>query len=205
MQNHSTNHSTDNSINVGRAQGGAYISGQVTGNVTANSNHQNSQVEKVANMTNNPGGFSVGGSIGGSAYNLQGDENRAIQGEGNQGVQGDNVTQNGQAGAATEKPLSQTDVIALLAELEKLVREAQLSEDAKEEAIMYLGAAKKATAKEEPKKETALANLQGVAETLETASKAANASANLWDKTKPIILKVAGWLGATAGSYLLGL
>jgi Nnf1 len=104
-----------------------------------------------------------------------------------------------------EEVLSQADVIALLAELEKLVREAQLSQDAKEEAIMYLGAAQKATAKEQPKKETALANLQGVAETLETASKAANASANLWDKTKPIILKIAGWLGATAGSYFLGL
>lgn len=158
-------------------------------------------------MTNNPGGFSVGGSVGGSAYNVQGDNIRAIQGEGNQGVLGDNntVTQKAQGDAATEEALSQADVIALLVELEKLVREAQLSEDAKEEATMYLGAAKKATEKEEPKKETALANLQSVAETLETASKAANASANLWDKTKPIILKVAGWLGAAAGSYFFGL
>ena len=158
-------------------------------------------------MTNNPGGFSVGSSVGGSAYNLQGDNSRAIQGEGNQGVLGDNntATQQGQADAATEEPLSKADVIALLAELEKLVRGAELPEDTKEEAAMYLGVAKKATEKEEPKKELALGNLQGVAETLETASKAANASANLWDKAKPIILKVAGWLGAAAGSYLLGL
>ncbi|NET61021.1 MAG: hypothetical protein F6K47_34310 [Symploca sp. SIO2E6] len=158
-------------------------------------------------MTNNPGGFSVGGSVGGSAYNLQGNNNRVIQGEGNQGTLGDNniVTQQGQAAASTEEPLSKADVIVLLAELEKLVREAQLSEDTKEEATMYLGAAKKATEKEEPKKETALANLQSVAETLETASQAANASTNLWDKAKPIILKVAGWLGAATGSYLLGL
>lgn len=158
-------------------------------------------------MTNNPGGFSVGGSVGKSAYNLQGDNNRAIQGEGNQGVLGDNntVTQQGQATAPTEELLSKADVIALLAELEKMVRGAELPEDTKEEATMYLGAAKKATEKEEPKKETALANLQSVAETLESASKAANASANIWDKAKPIILKVAGWLGAAAGSYFLGL
>ncbi|NEQ79689.1 MAG: CHAT domain-containing protein, partial [Moorea sp. SIO2I5] len=66
-------------------------------------------------------------------------------------------------------------------------------------------AAKKATEKEKPKKDTALANLESVAETLETASKTVDASKNIWDKAKPIILKVAGWLGAAAGSYLLGL
>jgi hypothetical protein len=168
-------------------------------------NHStNHSTDNSINVGRAQGGAYISGQVTGNV--TANSNHQAIQGEGNQGVQGDNnVTQNGQAGAATEKPLSQTDVIELLAELEKLVREAQLSEDAKEEAIMYLGAAKKATAKEEPKKETALANLQGVAETLETASKAANASANLWDKTKPIILKVAGWLGAATGSYLLGL
>jgi hypothetical protein len=157
-------------------------------------------------MTNNPGGFSVGGSVGGNISNLQGDNNRAIQGDNNQGVLGDNnqVTQS-QGAATAEEQLTKADVIALLAELDKLVREAELPEEAKEEATMYLGAAKKATEKEEPKKETALANLESVAETLETASKTVNAGANIWTKAKPIITKVAGWLGAAAGSYLLGL
>jgi uncharacterized protein YjbI with pentapeptide repeats len=160
--------------------------------------YTNNQIQEVTNMTNNPGGFSIGGSVGGSAYNLQG--------EGNQGVLGDNnqVTQ-GEAAALAEEPLTKADVIGLLAELDKLLRGAELPEDIKEEATMYLGAAKKATEKEEPKKETALTNLQSVAETLETASKAAKAGESLWSKAKPIILKVAGWLGAAAGSYFMGL
>jgi uncharacterized protein YjbI with pentapeptide repeats len=168
--------------------------------------YTHTQVEQVGAMTNNPGGFSVGGSVGGDISNLQGDNNRAIQGNNNQGVLGDNnqVTQ-GQGAATAEEPLTKADVIALLAELDKLVRGAELPEDTKEEATMYLGAAKKATEKEEPKKETALTNLESVAETLETASKTVDAGANIWTKAKPIILKVAGWLGAAAGSYLLGL
>jgi uncharacterized protein YjbI with pentapeptide repeats len=168
--------------------------------------YTNTQVEQVGIMTNNPGGFSVGGSVGGDIRNLQGDNNRAIQGDNNQGVLGDNnqVTQ-GQGAATAEEPLTKADVIALLAELDKLVRGAELPEDTKEEATMYLGAAKKATEKEEPKKETALANLESVAETLEKASKTVDAGANIWTKAKPIIFKVAGWLGAAAGSYLLGL
>jgi uncharacterized protein YjbI with pentapeptide repeats len=164
------------------------------------------QIQEVGNMTSNPGGFSVGGSVGGDIRNLQGDNNRAIQGDNNQGVLGDNnqVTQ-GQGAGTAEEPLTKADVIALLAELDQLVRGAELPEDTKEEATLYLSAAKKATEKEEPKKETALTNLQTVAETLETASKTVNASANIWDKAKPIIIKVATWLGAAAGSYLLGL
>jgi hypothetical protein len=165
------------------------------------------QIQEVSTMTHNPGGFSVGGSVGGSAYNLQGENNRAIQGESKQGVLGDNSTamQQGQTDAPAEEPLTKEKIIELLTELEKLVRETQLPEDTKEEATMYLSAAKKATEKEEPKKETALVNLQSMAETLETASKAANASTNIWSKAKPIILRVAGWLGAATGSYLMGL
>jgi hypothetical protein len=160
--------------------------------------YTNTQVGQVGNMTNNPGGFSVGGSVGGDISNLQGDNNQGVLGDNNQ------VTQ-GQSAATAEEQLTKADVIALLAELDKLVRGAELPEDTKEEATMYLGAAKKAAEKEEPKKETALANLQSVAETLETASKTVDAGANIWTKAKPIILKVAGWLGAAAGSYLLGL
>ncbi|NEO16645.1 MULTISPECIES: hypothetical protein [unclassified Moorena] len=72
-------------------------------------------------------------------------------------------------------------------------------------ASMYLGAAKKATEKEQPKKETALANLESMAETLETASKKVDAGKTLWDKAKPIVLKVADWFGAAAASYIMGL
>ncbi|NEP52331.1 MAG: hypothetical protein F6K65_27420 [Moorea sp. SIO3C2] len=155
-------------------------------------------------MTNNPGGISVGGNVGGDFNNVQGDNN--LQGDNNQAALGDNNTViQGESAASTEEQLTKEQVIELLAKLDKLVRGAELPEDTKEEATMYLGAAKKATEKEEPKKETALVNLKSVAETLETASKTLDAGKNIWENAKPIILKVAGWLGAAAGSYLLGL
>ncbi|NET66455.1 MAG: hypothetical protein F6K63_19520 [Moorea sp. SIO1G6] len=173
-------------------------------------------------MTNNPGGFSVGSSVGGKVSNLQGSNNRAIQGEDSQGIQGDKIKgiqgdsnqsiqgdnsqiNQGQGTASTEEPLTKEQVIELLVELDKLVRGAELPEDIKEKATMYLGAAKKATEEEEPKKELALANLETVAETLETASGKVDAGKTLWDKAKPILLKVADWFGAAAASRIIGI
>jgi uncharacterized protein YjbI with pentapeptide repeats len=52
--------------------------------------YSNTQVGTVSTMTSNPGGFSVGGSVGGNVNNVQGDNNRAVQGDNNQAVLGDN-------------------------------------------------------------------------------------------------------------------
>ncbi|MHC5720729.1 MAG: pentapeptide repeat-containing protein, partial [Nostoc sp.] len=106
-------------------------------------------------MTSNPGGFSVGGSVGGDIRNLQGDNNRAVQGDNNQGVLGDNnqVTQQNQVGADTGESLTKEDVVKLLAQLETLIKGAELPADTKEEVIEDLSAAKKATDKEEPNKQ----------------------------------------------------
>lgn len=41
--------------------------------------YSNTQIQEVGNMINNPGGFSVGGSVGGNVNNAQGDNNR-VQG-----------------------------------------------------------------------------------------------------------------------------
>ncbi|MHC5831026.1 MAG: pentapeptide repeat-containing protein, partial [Nostoc sp.] len=86
-------------------------------------------------MTSNPGGFSVGGSVGGDIRNLQGDNNRAVQGDNNQGVLGDNnqVTQQNQVGADTGESLTKEDVVKLLAQLETLIKGAELPADTKEE------------------------------------------------------------------------
>lgn len=166
-----------------------------------------SNVEQVGFMSHNPGGFSVSGSVGGNVNNVQGDGNRTVQGDNNQAVLGDNnqVTQHSQAGADSETPLTQNDVVKLLTELEALIRGAELPEKTKEEAIEDLSTAKKATDKEEPKKNVALANLESMATTLEKASKTVEAGQTLWGKAKPIITRIARWLGAAAGSHLLGL
>ncbi|AVH68496.1 pentapeptide repeat-containing protein [Nostoc sp. 'Peltigera membranacea cyanobiont' N6] len=169
--------------------------------------YSNIQVEEVGTMTNNPGGFSVGGSVGGDIRNLQGDKNRATQGDNNQGVLGDGnqVTQQNQVGADTGESLTKEDVVKLLAQLETLIKGAELPADTKEEVIEDLSAAKKATDKEEPNKQRALERLGTVAETLEKTSKGVEAGQKVWTIAKPIIVKVATWLGVAAGSHLLGL
>ncbi len=169
--------------------------------------YSNIQVEEVGTMTNNPGGFSVGGSVGGNVNNVQGDNNRAIQGDNNQGVLGDGnqVKQQNQVGADTAESLTKEDVVKLLAQLETLIQGAELPADTKEEVIEDLSAAKKATDKEEPNKQRALERLGSVAETLEKTSKGIEGGQKIWTTAKPIIVKVATWLGVAAGSHLLGL
>lgn len=158
-------------------------------------------------MTNNSSGFSVGGSVGGNVNNVQGDNNRAVQGDNNQAVLGDGnqVTQQNQVGADTGTPLTKEDVVKLLADLETLIQGAKLPADTKDEVIEDLSAAKKATDKEEPNKKRALERLGTVAETLEKTSKGVEAGQKIWTVAKPILVKVATWLGAAAGSHLLGL
>jgi len=101
-----------------------------------------------------------------------------------------------------EQP-SKTEVIALLAELSKLVREAKIPEDAKNDALMCLGVAKKTAEKEEPNKETILETVEDAAKTLQGMSKTVDAGKVLWDKALPILIQIASWLGAVvAGSNL---
>ncbi|MBD2213640.1 pentapeptide repeat-containing protein [Nostoc linckia FACHB-104] len=169
--------------------------------------YSNIQVEEVGTMTNNPGGFSIGGSVGGNVNNVQGDNNRAVQGDNNQAVLGDNnqVTQQNQVGADSSESLTKEDVVKLLAQLETLIKGAEIPADTKEEIVEDLSAAKKATDKEEPNKQRALDRLGTVAETLEKTSKTVESGHKIWATAKPIIMKVAAWLGAAAGSHLLGL
>ncbi|ACC79851.1 pentapeptide repeat-containing protein [Nostoc punctiforme] len=169
--------------------------------------YSNIQVEEVDTMTNNPGGFSIGGSVGGNVHNVQGDNNRAVQGDNDRAVLGDNnqVTQQNQVGADATESLTKEDVVKLLAQLETLIKGAELPADTKEEVIEDLSAAKKATDKEEPNKQRALERLGTVAETLDKTSKGVEAGQKVWTIAKPIIVKVATWLGVAAGSHLLGL
>ncbi len=158
-------------------------------------------------MTDNSGGFSIGGSVGGNINNVQGDNNRVVQGDNNQAVLGDGnqVTQHNQASADIAKSLNKEDVVKLLAKLQTLIKETELPADTKEEIIEDLSAAQKATEKEEPNKQRALNRLESVAETLEKTTQTVDSGKKLWTTAKPIMIKVASWLGAAAGSSLLGL
>ena len=154
--------------------------------------YTNTRVEQVGIMTNNPGGISQSntGSMGGGQQAAIGDNNQQ--------------SMSTQGSASAEEQLSQQDVLQLLAELEQTINESEISADMKEEAQTYLSAAKKAIDKEEPNKERATINLEGVAEELEKASKVAEAGTTLFTKVKPILIKVAGWLGAVAAGSFFG-
>ena len=160
-------------------------------------------------MSENPNGISISGSsVSGGVSHISGNNNRSSQGENNQSIQGENnqVVQHNKEEKSEEKSLTQKDVLQLLAELEGLVKKSQIPPETKAEIGDYLKATQRATDKEEPKKQTAIANLESAAETLETASKTLDAGKTLWTKAKPIVVRIAGWLGAAiAGSFLGGL
>jgi AbiTii len=162
---------------------------------------QNSSSEsqsKAENFSNN-----ISGSNSGNINSIQGNDNYTLQGDKNQSIFGDGNQVNQQQ-EATET-LTKADILQLLTELESLIKETELSAETKAEVIEDLSAAKTATNREEPNKKRALERLTSVAETLEKTSKSLDAGQKIWQTAKPILIKVATWLGAVAGSHFFGL
>lgn len=149
-----------------------------------------SNVEKVGFMSNNLGGISQNVS-GGTLYSgLQ-----AAQGDHNQ------QTMETHTAAFAGKQLDKAEVVVLLAQIEKLIQSAELPVETKAEAASYLSAAKRATEKEQPDKEIVKANLKGMAETLETASKTVVSVKSIWENVKPILMQLPGWLGVAKSFF----
>lgn len=150
-----------------------------------------SHVERADMVSNNPDGISQSVS-GGNVYGGM----QAAQGDNNQQTMETNVAQ-----SSTERQLSQADVVRMLTEIEQMIRDAELPTETKEEATLYLGAAKKAAEKEEPKKELAATNLKGMAETLENASKTTESAKKIWENIKPVLGQLLTWLGVAKAFF----
>ena len=131
----------------------------------------------------------VSGSPGSNISAFQGDRNQVAQTQANQ----------------SPSPLSQADVVELLAQIKRLIDAAAIPHEVKIEANAHLKTAQKATDREDPEKKVALATLRNMAETLEATSKTVEAGKTLWSQVAPILVEVAGWLGAAAGSWLMRL
>lgn len=113
-----------------------------------------------------------------------------------------NVTQNQQIGASeSSKPLTQTDVVELIAQLEELFRSSGLPEAQTAKAIKHLEAAKEEAKEEKPDKDFAAKNLQRATKVLKSAGETVEAGTSLWKKVQPIITRLLPWFGVAAGFF----
>ena len=102
---------------------------------------------------------------------------------------------------STEKPLTQTDVVELISQLEELFRSSGLPEKQKEKAIKHLETAKEEAQEEKPDKDFAAKNLQRATKVLKEAGETVDAGTNLWKKVQPIITRLLPWLSVTASFF----
>jgi len=113
-----------------------------------------------------------------------------------------NVTQNQQIGTSeSSKPLTQADVVELIAQLEELFQSSGLPEAQTAKAIKHLEAAKEEVQEKEPDKDFAAKNLQRATKVLKEAGETVEAGTSLWKKVQPIITKLLPWLGVAASFF----
>jgi hypothetical protein len=101
----------------------------------------------------------------------------------------------------SEKPLTQTDVVELIAQLEELFRNSELPEAQTSKAIKHLEAAKEEVQEKEPDKDFAAKNLQKATKLLKEANEAVTAGTNIWEEVQSIITKLLPWLGVAASFF----
>jgi uncharacterized membrane protein len=103
-------------------------------------------------------------------------------------------------GSSASNVLTQAEVVELLAEIEQMIRNAELPGAVKEKATKYVEAAKVEAEEEEPDKQLISKNLERVTKNLEEVDKTVDTSKRIFEKVVPLVVKVAGWLGTAAGS-----
>lgn len=117
------------------------------------------------------------------------------------GQAGGDLTQTStRSGAADAVPTDQ-EVSGLLAEIETLLNNSDLTANKKTKAVRYLGAAQAAIADDEPDKQYIAGSLQQATKVFKEAGATVEAGHGLWEKAQPVIAKILPWLG-TAASLL---
>lgn len=102
----------------------------------------------------------------------------------------------------SQKPLTQTDVVELIAQLEEPFRSSGLPEAQTAKAIKHLEAAKEEVQEENPDKEFAAKSLQRATKVLKEAGETVQAGTSLWQKVKPILETVSPWLGVATSFFI---
>ena len=144
---------------------------------------------------------SLGSKYGGISQSTSGSTiyggMQAVQGENNQQTMNTNVT------SASEKQLAQSEVVALLAQIEQLIQEfPQMPATIKQKSLRYLLAASEEAQDKEPDKQLAASNLKRMAETLKNTSETVVATKTLWENLKPILVQLSTWLGVAHNFFI---
>jgi uncharacterized caspase-like protein len=138
-------------------------------------------------VSNNPGGISQsnsGSMLGGMQAAIGNDNKQAMSTK---------------ASDASNVP-TQAEVVELLAQIEHLIRNAELPEAVKGKTTKYIEAAKVEAEEAEPDKKLISKNLERVTKNLEEVDKTVDTSKKIFEKVVPLVMKVASWLGIAAGS-----
>ena len=120
------------------------------------------------------------------------------------GIAGDNmnVTQNQQIGTSEfSKPLTQADVVELIAQLEELFRSSDLPKVQTAKALKHLEVAKEEAQEKKADKDFAAKSLQRATKVLKEAGETVEAGTGLWKKVQSIITKLLPWLGVAADFF----
>jgi hypothetical protein len=95
---------------------------------------------------------------------------------------------------------TQTEVVELLVQIERIIRDAELPEVATSKATKYIEAAKVEAEESEPDKQLISKNLERVTKNLEEVDKTVDTSKRIFDKVVPLVMRIASWLGIAIGS-----
>lgn len=99
-------------------------------------------------------------------------------------------------------PLTQSDVVGLITQLETLLQSAGLPDRHSAKAFRHLETAKEEVQAQEPDKDYAAKSLKKATTVLKEAGETVAAGSSLWNKIKPIVEKVTPWLGVASGFFL---
>ncbi|MBD1918927.1 MULTISPECIES: hypothetical protein [Cyanophyceae] len=133
--------------------------------------------------------------------------NSGFMAGGMQAAVGNNNTQIAPSnGSPAADIVTKNEAIELIAQIKQIIQNLDVSEPVKENSIKYLDIAKIETEEEEPNKELVAKSLERVAKNIDSLEKTLDSSQHIMKTVSPMLLKIAGWLGAAAGSLwtLLG-
>ncbi len=111
-----------------------------------------------------------------------------------------NATQQMSQGEGAEA-ITQEQAVEILSQIEKLIKEADLPLELTSQATKYAGKAKEEASEEKPEQSIIVRHLERATSVIKKADTTAGAAKNLVDKLKPLILKLAGWLGVAASHF----